>query len=84
LLAASTWYPIRPQHPYVNAQRVAKRLGNAALLTRLGYGHLSYQDPSQCIEDARVRYLVDLETPPDGTVCKADQLSFAAVSAPSP
>jgi hypothetical protein len=53
------------------------------LLTHLGYGHVSYQDPSQCIEDARVRYLVDLETPPEGTVCTADQVPFAPEPAPS-
>jgi TAP-like protein len=70
-----------PSTPYASAQRAAKRLGNAVLLTHLGYGHMSYKDPSQCIEDARVAYLVDLETPPEGTVCKADQLPFPAVSA---
>ena len=74
------WYaPLGPAQVH-SASRSA--LGNAVLLTHLGYGQVSYQDPSQCIEDARVRYLVDLETPPDGTVCKADQLPFAAGRAP--
>ena len=39
------------------------------LLTHGGYGHQGFQDRSACIEAARVRYLVDLETPPPGTVC---------------
>jgi hypothetical protein len=29
-----------------------------------------------CVEEARVRYLVDLQVPPRGTVCAADQVPF--------
>ncbi len=59
-----------------NAVRAQRRLGNAVLLTHDGYGHLSYQDPSACVDKARVEYLVDLITPPRGTVCRPDQRPF--------
>jgi pimeloyl-ACP methyl ester carboxylesterase len=65
-----------PNTAYSNAVRAARRLGNAVLLTHDGYGHLSFQDPSTCVEKARVAYLVELITPPKGTVCKADQQPF--------
>ncbi|MDN5931648.1 MAG: alpha/beta hydrolase [Pseudonocardia sp.] len=67
-----------PNTGYQNAVRSEKLLGNAVLLTHQGYGHLSLQDPSRCVEQARTRYLVDLVTPAPGTVCAADQLPFAA------
>ncbi|WP_155373583.1 alpha/beta fold hydrolase [Catellatospora vulcania] len=62
--------------PYRNAQVAEKRLANAELLTLDGYGHPSYQVPSECIDQARERYLVDLVTPPKGTVCRPDQQPF--------
>ncbi len=65
-----------PSTAYQNAVRSQHLLGNAVLLTHDGYGHLSPTDPSQCTEAARTRYLVDLETPPPGTVCKADKAPF--------
>jgi pimeloyl-ACP methyl ester carboxylesterase len=65
-----------PNTPYSNAVRAERLLGNAVLLTHEGYGHLSIQDPSSCIERARVAYLVELITPPRGTVCEADQVPF--------
>jgi pimeloyl-ACP methyl ester carboxylesterase len=65
-----------PNTPYSSAVRVSGLLGNADLLTHDGYGHVSYQDPSACIEQARIDYLVELITPPPGTVCQADQQPF--------
>ncbi len=65
-----------PATPYSGAVKVARRLGNAVLLTHEGYGHVSFQDPSACIERARVAYLVRLITPPKGTVCQADKQPF--------
>jgi len=62
--------------PYANAVRSAQLLGNAVLLTHEGYGHVSFRDPSACIERARVEYLTELITPPRGTVCRADQQPF--------
>ncbi len=65
-----------PGTPYHNAQATEKLLANAVLLTLNGYGHPSYQVPSKCIDQARERYLVDLVTPPRGTVCQPDQQPF--------
>jgi TAP-like protein len=65
-----------PATGYRSAQRAERLLGNAVLLTSTGYGHPSYADPSQCIENWRVRYLVDLVTPPRGTVCRPDRQPF--------
>jgi hypothetical protein len=56
--------------------RVARRLGNAGLLTLDGYGHVSIHDPSACVDRARVAYLVKLITPPKGTVCRSDKKPF--------
>src|SRR5690606_7490201 len=65
-----------PNTSYRNAVRAQRLLGNAVLLTHDGYGHLSYQDPSSCVERARVAYLVDLVVPASGTVCTPDQSPF--------
>lgn len=65
-----------PNTGYANAVRSEELLGNAVLLTHDGYGHLSFQDPSACVEAARTRYLVDLVVPPPGMVCAADQVPF--------
>ena len=56
-----------PNTPYRNAVRAQRRLGNALLLTHNGYGHISYQDPSACVERARVAR---------GTVCAPDRSPF--------
>lgn len=65
-----------PSTAYQNAVRSERLLGDAVLLTHEGFGHLSMNDESTCIEEWRVRYLVDLETPPPGTVCQADRRPF--------
>jgi pimeloyl-ACP methyl ester carboxylesterase len=65
-----------PNTPLRNARRAARRLGNAVLLTHDGYGHLSRRDPSTCVVQATGSYLVDLTTPPPGTVCPSDRLPF--------
>ena len=65
-----------PNTPLVNARLAERRLGNAALLTHDGYGHLSKADLSSCVIEATGRYLVDLSTPPPGTVCPSDRLPF--------
>jgi hypothetical protein len=63
-----------PSTAYRNAVVAEQRLGNAVLLTEDGYGHLTFNDPSQCVDQARTRYLVGLVPPARGTVCKADKL----------
>jgi pimeloyl-ACP methyl ester carboxylesterase len=65
-----------PATPLANAARAERRLGNAVLLTHDGYGHLSTRDPSTCVIQATGRYLIDLTTPPRGTVCPSDRLPF--------
>ncbi len=65
-----------PNTGYASAERSEKLLGNAVLLTLDGYGHVSFTDPSACIDQWRPRYLVDLQTPPPGTVCEADEQPF--------
>jgi pimeloyl-ACP methyl ester carboxylesterase len=66
-----------PNTPLVNARLAERRLGNAVLVTHDGYGHLSKADPSSCVVQTTGRYLVDLSTPPHGTVCPSDRLPFA-------
>lgn len=65
-----------PGTPYLNAVVAQRRLGNAVLLTLNGFGHPSYQVPSKCIDAARVRYLVHLVPPRNGTVCQPDKTPF--------
>jgi pimeloyl-ACP methyl ester carboxylesterase len=65
-----------PNTAYANAVRAERYLGNAVLLTHEGYGHLSFQNPSACVDKAMADYLVDLITPPAGTVCPSDHQPF--------
>lgn len=65
-----------PNTGYANARRAARLLGNAVLLTHDGYGHLSFKDPSACVERAETRYLVHLVVPRRGTVCRSDHQPF--------
>jgi len=65
-----------PNTGYANAVRAERYLGNAVLLTHEGYGHLFFQNPSECVDQAMVDYLVDLITPPPGAVCQSDQQPF--------
>lgn len=65
-----------PNSGYANAVHAEQYLGDAVLLTHEGYGHLSFQNPSSCVDRAIVDYLVDLVTPPPGTVCQSDHQPF--------
>jgi pimeloyl-ACP methyl ester carboxylesterase len=65
-----------PNTPYANARRAARRFGNAVLLTHDGYSHTSPKDPSACVKSATSEYLVNLVTPPQGTICPSDRLPF--------
>ncbi|HEX4307259.1 MAG TPA: alpha/beta hydrolase [Solirubrobacterales bacterium] len=65
-----------PNTSYANARRTARLLGNAVLLTHDGYGHLSFKDPSACVERAETAYLVQLKLPRRGTVCPSDRRPF--------
>jgi pimeloyl-ACP methyl ester carboxylesterase len=65
-----------PNSGYANAVHAEHYLGNAVLLTHEGYGHLWFQDPSVCVTNAMVDYLVHLITPPPGKVCQSDHEPF--------
>ena len=65
-----------PKTPFANARRTVSRLGNAVLLTQYGYGHEFNNDPSQCVDQAFSTYLIQLTTPPRGTVCPSDRSPF--------
>jgi pimeloyl-ACP methyl ester carboxylesterase len=67
---------VDPSTPFANARREARRLGNAVLLPEHGYGHLTTADLSRCVLDADGAYMVDLVTPPPGTVCQPDRPPF--------
>jgi len=69
-----------PATGYPGAQLAARLLGNAVLLTVNSYGH-PVELPSTCADTWRVRYLVNLVTPPPGTVCGA-QSPFQSGSQP--
>jgi pimeloyl-ACP methyl ester carboxylesterase len=59
-----------PATPYEQAERVAESLDDAVLLTFEGEGHGVVGGGVDCIDDAVARYLVDLDTPDDGTTCE--------------
>jgi pimeloyl-ACP methyl ester carboxylesterase len=61
-----------PATGYSGAKRVERRLGNTVLLTVASYGH-PIELPSPCTDKWRTRYLVNLVTPPPGTVCGAQR-----------
>ena len=65
-----------PNTPYRGARAMARQLARARLLTLDGYGHTSGADPSACVFNAYVAYLVDLRLPPRGTVCQPDRVPF--------
>jgi pimeloyl-ACP methyl ester carboxylesterase len=73
LLANQTY---DPNSGYANAVVADRVLGNSVLLTQEGFGHLWFQNPSTCMDEAFADYLVNLVTPPPGTVCQSDQQPF--------
>ena len=58
-----------PATPYEGAVALADQLTAGVLLTFDGEGHTAYGGKSDCIDDAVNAYLIDLEPPPDDTVC---------------
>jgi pimeloyl-ACP methyl ester carboxylesterase len=65
-----------PNSGYGNALAAEQALGNAVLLTQEGYGHLWFQNPSTCVDEAYADYLINLVTPPPGSVCQSNQKPF--------
>jgi pimeloyl-ACP methyl ester carboxylesterase len=66
-----------PATRYESAVSLSHLLANARLLTLDGWGHTAILK-STCIDDAMVRYLVDGQLPPIGTVCKPDMTPFGS------
>ncbi|MFC0435833.1 alpha/beta fold hydrolase [Kutzneria buriramensis] len=64
-----------PETPYDGAQRTARDLGNARLLTLDSFGHGSLGH-SQCIDDAVNAYFFRVHLPAVGTVCAPDHSPF--------
>jgi len=54
--------------PYQQAVDVAHTLAHGRLITYQGNQHAAY-GASQCVADAEAAYFVDLQLPPEGTVC---------------
>jgi len=57
-----------PATPYAWAQALAAQLDRGVLLTRVGVDHVAIFY-SSCVRSWDDAYLVDLRTPPPGTVC---------------
>lgn len=57
-----------PATPIEWAKSVNQQIAGSVLLTRDGYGHISY-DESTCAQNAEVAYLEHLTMPAQGTVC---------------
>lgn len=72
-----------PATPYQWAQQMAEALQSGVLVTYEGDGHTAFTRSGTCIDEIVVRYLVDLEVPPEGTSCPADEqaTSFEGVTA---
>jgi pimeloyl-ACP methyl ester carboxylesterase len=58
-----------PATPYKWAVSLAEQLESGVLLTNDGEGHTAYRSSNDCIDDAVNAYLIDLQTPADGTTC---------------
>jgi len=72
-----------PATPYENAVSTAGELASARVLTLDSFfGHGAFVQ-SQCIVDAVERYLVDLQLPPEGTVCHPDRRPFDPLPPPT-
>ena len=77
-VTASTTSPILvvgsthdPFWPYAGAVAVSSRLAGSVVLTRIGYGSISYFD-SLCVRLAVDDYLTRTQTPARGTTCESD------------
>jgi len=68
-----------PATRYESAVSLSHLLARARLLTLDGWGHTAFLK-SACIDNAMVRYLVDGQLPPSGTVCTPDVMPFGLSS----
>ncbi len=73
LIVGNTYDPITS---YANAQKLATIMPDSRLLTINGWGHSSWNAPSQCAQDNIANYLINQQLPPAGTVCQQDHEPF--------
>jgi pimeloyl-ACP methyl ester carboxylesterase len=66
-----------PATRYEGAVTAHELLPNSALLTVHGWGHTSLF-LSGCADETIARYLIDVATPAEGTVCEQDHVPFSA------
>ncbi|HVW82074.1 MAG TPA: alpha/beta hydrolase [Mycobacteriales bacterium] len=59
-----------PATPFVWAQALARQLSSGVLLTHDGDGHTAYIDKDSCVDAVVAKYVLDLQPPKPGTVCK--------------
>ena len=59
-----------PATPHSMAQTVVSRNPSAVLLTHNGDGHTVYGGEDECVDANVDKFLIDLELPEKGTVCK--------------
>lgn len=62
-----------PYTPVIYAQDVSKQIAGSMVLTRMGFGHPSF-DKSFCVRERVDAYLIDLALPAPGTVCESDTI----------
>ncbi|MBM3673925.1 MAG: alpha/beta hydrolase [Actinobacteria bacterium] len=58
-----------PATPVEWSESLARQLGSGRLVVVEGSTHTSLLDGPRCLEDLAIRYLVDLEPPPEGARC---------------
>jgi pimeloyl-ACP methyl ester carboxylesterase len=59
-----------PATPFVWAKALARQLSSGILLTHDGDGHTAYIDRDRCIDAAVTDYVLNLQPPKAGTVCR--------------
>lgn len=59
-----------PATPFVWAQALARQLSSGVLLTHDGDGHTAYIDRDPCVDAVVANYVLQLQPPKAGTVCR--------------
>ncbi|MFD7629313.1 alpha/beta hydrolase [Streptomyces sp. NPDC059851] len=72
-----------PSTPYRAGQAMASELAGARLLTLEGHGHTTLDNPSACVKDHVVRYVLNGALPPKGARCAQDVPPFKTAWVPS-